>query len=220
MIKKTAFRYYLQSVPTLIKNFNWWNFPLVLFNKKALIKINSRNLKFYVSSLMDIWTLKEVLLDKQYQMFKKVPKAGYIIDIGAGIGDFSIQSAQKGCKVIAYECDSERISLLRENLKLNKITTVKVRAQRAKSLKKILKKINICSFLKMDCEGEEYQIFKNATRSDLDKVKYIAMEAHKFNNKMKIEFTNLIDKLKKNGFRLKIVQNPVHEYICYVFASK
>ena len=51
---------------------------------------------------MDIWTLKETLIDKQYEKFNKIEKDDLVIDIGAAIGDFSISASKRANKVIAY----------------------------------------------------------------------------------------------------------------------
>lgn len=220
MFKKSAIKYYLSSIPTLLRKFNWWHFLFVPFEETTLIKIkNKERLKFYVSNLMDVWTLKEVIVDRQYETFKTAAKADHVIDIGAGIGDFSIQLAKKGCKVTAYECSRKRVSLMQKNLKLNKVINVELRSQRVKSLGEVLKNVDTCNFLKIDCEGGEYEIFNNAQRKDLKKIKYIAMEVHKLDKEMERKYSKLINKLKKNNFKLKIVPNPVHEYIRYVFAE-
>lgn len=218
MLKKTAIRYYLQSIPTLLTNFNWWVFPLVVFTKPVLIKIK-KNHSFYVSNFMDIWTLKEVIVDKNYEQFQKVRAGDFVVDVGAAIGDFNITAAKKAKKVIAYECDRERLSLMRKNLTLAKVSNVVLKPKAAKTLKEILEGIDACAFFKIDCDGGEYDIFRNAHKSDLDKIQHIAMEAHQFDAQMKKEFPLMLNMLKKNNFEIQIVPNPVHDYICFVFAT-
>jgi len=214
-----AIKYYLKSIQTLLTNFNWYSFPLLFIKKPILIRIKT-SLVFYVSNFMDIWTLKEVIVDKQYETIKKLDSGDTVIDIGAAIGDFSIYAAKKVKKVIAYECDDERVFLMKKNLQLNKISNVILNHTKAESLRQIMQGIDSCNFLKIDCEGGEYDIFRNAKRGDLNKIEFIAMEAHKFDDKMKKEFTNLINTLKKNDFEVEVVSNPVHSYICFVFAIK
>lgn len=216
---KTAAKYYLSSILTIFTNFNWYSFPLLSIKKEIIIKIKNKY-SFYVSNFMDIWTLKEVIVDDQYRTKKMINKQDVVIDIGAAIGDFSILAAQKAKKVIAYECNDERVSLMKKNLKINKVTNVLLKDAKAKSLAQILKGIGQCNFLKIDCEGCEYDIFKNASARDLDKIEFIAMEAHQFNKKMKKQYQDLLTVLKKHKFKIEIIPNQVHDYICFVFASK
>ena len=66
--------------------------------------------------------IKEVFLDKDYYKLKEFyPKRGEIIvDLGAGIGDYTIFSSylvgQKGL-IISVECDKNAYSLLKKNIK-------------------------------------------------------------------------------------------------------
>ena len=219
MLKTSAIKYYLKSISKILTNFNWYSFPLLFIKKPLLIRIKD-NPNFYVSNFMDIWTLKEVIVDKQYEPNKKIDSGDTVIDIGAAIGDFTIYSAKKAKKVIAYECDDERVLLMKQNLQLNKISNVVLKHTKAESLRQIMQGIDRCNFFKIDCEGGEYDIFRNAKGSDLDKIEYIAMEAHKFNDKMEMKFSNLISTLKKNKFEVEVVPNLVHNYICFVFAAK
>ena len=66
-------------------------------------------------------------------------------------------------------------------------------------LKHKLEKIN---FLKMDCEGAEYDIIMNASSSILDKIQKISAEIHEeivpYSKKV------IIEKLEKHGFNVKL----------------
>jgi len=64
-MKFNALKYYLKSIKTLLQNTNYWMIPLVLIRKPILI--STKSIKLWVSNLMDIWTLKEVILDHQYE---------------------------------------------------------------------------------------------------------------------------------------------------------
>jgi len=169
---------------------------------------------------MDIWTLKEVLIDRHYEVKRLVKAGDTIVDIGSSIGDFSIYASKKAEKIYAHECDNQRVFLMHENLKLNKVNNVEINQQKVKSLNEIMKNIKRCDFLKIDCEGCEYQIFEKADQENLSKIKHIAMEAHKFNNEMEEKFKNLINQLKQNNFDVNVIENPVHTTICFVFATQ
>lgn len=219
MIRFSVLKYYFYSVISLFKNFNFWLFPFLLIKKPLLIKVkNSGN--YYVSNFMDIWTLKETLIDQQYEMFNKVKKGDLVIDVGAAIGDFSISVSKRAKKVIAYECDKERLSLMEKNIKLHRAKNIVIKDKKALSLNQILQQAEQVDFLKVDCEGCEYQIFKNASKKTLNKIQYLAMEAHLFNPQMQANFSALTENLKKNNLQVKIVNNQVHDYICYVFAER
>ena len=58
----SAFKYYLTSSVSLIFKINFIRLPI--------IKVN--NLLFYVKNFMDIWTIKEVVIDRQYEIFRKI----------------------------------------------------------------------------------------------------------------------------------------------------
>jgi len=219
VIKFSALKYYFFSIFDLVSNFNFWLFPFLLIKKPLLIKVKNHGV-FYVSNFMDIWTLKETLIDKQYEKFNKIEKDDLVIDIGAAIGDFSISASKRANKVIAYECDPERVMLMEKNIKLHQAKNIIVKDEKALSLNQILEKLKKVDFLKVDCEGCEYQIFKNAQKSALDKIEYIAMETHLFDEKMQANFLKLIKSFEKNGFLITVVDNQVHDYICYLFAKK
>lgn len=219
MLRNSAAKYYLNSILTLGSNFNWWFFPLLLIKKPILIKIKNNN-SYYVSNLMDIWTLKEVIVDKQYEECRKIENNDFVIDIGAAIGDFSIYAAQKANRVVAYEISDERVFLMKRNLIQNGISNVVIKHSKATSLKQIMEDVDRCNFFKIDCEGGEYEIFRDARKTDLDKINHIAMEAHTFNKKMEEEFLNLLNILKQNNFNVSVIPNQVHSNICFVFASK
>jgi len=219
MMSTSALRYYISSVFTLLVHFNWWTFPKIFFGKPVLIRIKNGP-DYYASNLMDIWTLKEVVVDRQYEMVRKIPNKATVVDIGAAIGDFSIYASKKSKRVIAYECADERVLLMKKNIALNKVANIDLHHARATSLKLILKNISRCDFLKVDCEGGEYRIFRNADKPTMNKIRFISMEAHRFDGRMKKDYSDLLQKLKDNHFEVRTVNNPVHGHICFVFAHK
>jgi len=60
--------------------------------------------------------------------------------------------------------------------------------------------LEVCNFLKIDCEGAEYSILMSADSSTLNKIKKIAMEWHRFDPDHDPE--SLAGFLKDNGFKL------------------
>lgn len=217
-MKKTALFYYLTSFKNIVKNVNFWVIPLIFFKP---IKIKNNGYQFFVRNLMDIWTIKEVVFDNCYQKFRKIKKNDVVIDIGASIGDFSILAEKQGAKKIyAIEMDKKAMSFMKKNIKLNKAKNIIILNKKINSLNYIFKKnkIKTCDFLKIDCEGSEYEIIKNTSPTILKKVKYIAFEIHLFNEKMEKNYLILKNKLLNNAFRLKEIENPVHNYLKFLFA--
>lgn len=170
---------------------------------------------------MDIWTLKEVILDKQYERFTKLPTRGTIIDIGGAIGEFALYAAKQKNTVYAYEIDNERVNLFKKNLALNHAEHVTLHHTKATSLDTIFKenKIKRCHLLKIDCEGDEYPIFQNTSDQTLKKIDSMTMEVHFFNSEMQVSYEKLRKRLQKY-FTLHYFPNQVHEYIGYLACQK
>jgi hypothetical protein len=118
--------------------------------------------------------------------FLATEKENTVVDIGAGIGDSPIYFTMNGAKkVIAIESDKERCDLLKDNVKANgfegKIIPV-YGGYNNISLKKIGEIVKNETgderyFLKMDCEGCEYNLLKE-NRKDLAKIKHFQIEFH------------------------------------------
>src|SRR3990167_2509865 len=118
-----------------------------------------------------------------------------------------------------YEINKARISLMEKNIRINNCKNIKLFEKRARTLDSIFEenKIRKCNFLKIDCEGCEYEIFKNTSPKYLSRIEFIALEAHTFNKKMVTEYKNLILMLKQNKFKTREEVNPVHSHIKLLF---
>ena len=194
------------------------SFPFLLFRRPILVRLNN-GLKFYVANFTDVWVLKEIVLEREYEQLTTVKKGDLVIDIGAGIGDFSIIAGKNAGKVYAYEPDENRIDLIKENLKINGCKNIEINTQKVQSLNEVFapKGIEHCDFLKIDCEGCEYTIFKNTNKSYLNKIGFIAMEVHFFNEEMKKQYKELISLLTAY-FQIKEVSHAVSPRVGLVFA--
>lgn len=215
----SASSYYFSSIFTLLANFNFWVFPLVFFGKKPILIKLKNGLKFYVSNPMDIWTLKEVIIERQYEPIDKVMKGDVVVDIGASIGDFSIYSAKKAEEVIAYEFSEERLELMGKNINLNKVSNITTYKAEASNINDIMEDIDICHFMKIDCEGCEYKIFEKPERSVMKRINYIAMKAHLFDEAIVKKFNTLVEMFKENNFIVSIRPSAISKNICFLFAS-
>ena len=123
--------YYLSSIPTLFLGIkNWWTmlgtflgiavpFPVIELRDGLRLRVRTR---------MDIWVMKEACLDKQYEKFSTPIQDGWtILDIGAGIGDFSISVARSHphSTIYAFEPFPESFALLKRNVELNQVMNVR-----------------------------------------------------------------------------------------------
>jgi FkbM family methyltransferase len=215
---------------------------------------------FRVRSFMDLWIIKETCLDRDYERdLPRCEEDWTIIDIGAGLGDFSVYAAWQhpDRKIAAFEPFHESFDLLQENLRLNSIQNVQVfpfavgarsgpmqlqtatgvavqhstasagAADPAASLpvegvtlEGALQKAGFtrCNFLKVDCEGGEYDIFFHTPEETLRKIDRIAMEYH--DGCTPHSHTELADFLRGHGFSVSLRENPVHRHIGFLTAVR
>jgi len=124
--------YYLGSIFTLLFGFkNWWEvIRIFLFKTTGEVRtliVRKPRLLINVRSKMDVWSVKEALLDRFYtRCGTEIGEDWSVLDIGAAIGEFTLLAALHASKgrVIAYEPYSESFELLRDNLSLNSIDNV------------------------------------------------------------------------------------------------
>jgi FkbM family methyltransferase len=123
--------YYSRSLPTLFKGFQNPGQILAIFlgipgAAPAEIGLRTTGWRFRVRQRMDVWIIKETCLDRDYLSAFDLKPGWTIIDIGAGLGDFTIL-ASKSClhsTVHAYEPLADSFRLLRHNLALNSANNV------------------------------------------------------------------------------------------------
>jgi FkbM family methyltransferase len=127
---QSKWMYYLKSVPTLLAGVRSWGIAFRLLTRRppqaAVIQLRD-GCRLRVRSFMDLWIIKETCLDRDYE--KDLPPLGEdwtVMDIGAGLGDFSICAAWKHPrrKIAAFEPFAESFRMLQENLQLNGIRNV------------------------------------------------------------------------------------------------
>jgi hypothetical protein len=114
------------------------------------------------------------------QVYGKPDLTGKIvIDVGAAIGDTALFFKKCGAKaVFGYELDQARARIAEKNIEMNEMRdSVVVYNKKAtvEELHKLMATINDPIFLKLDCEGCEYQIIPNL---DMSKVTDVVMEYH------------------------------------------
>lgn len=216
-MKHTAIKYYMHSIITLVKNTNIMCVPMIMIHKTSCLRL-SNGMKFHITNLMDVWTIKETIIDNQYKV--SVGKGSVVVDIGAYLGDFSIFAAKSGATVVAYEPNKKYIKVMKKNIKLNKIGSIKLIPTKAPSINAILKQNNLkrIDVLKIDCEGCEYELFDHNT--EFSKIDLITAEIHFFNEKMKRRCDKLKNLLIANNFKVIEEENKVHDCIQYTYAIR
>lgn len=95
--------------------------------------------------------------------------------------------------------------------------TYKVKVQTLESIFNWAK-IQRCNFLKVDCEGAEYEIFLSARMSTLNKIDKIYCEYH--DKLTKYNHAVLVDLFCKSGFRVKIIPHPIEDDIGIIEAVR
>jgi hypothetical protein len=127
----------------------------------------------------DVYSL---VFDEIYlmQVYGKPDLTGKVaIDVGAAIGDTALFFKKCGAKaVFGYEIDQERVRTAEKNIKINGMPeSVVVYNKKAtvEELQKLMARINDPIFLKLDCEGCEYDIIP---RLDMSKVTDVVIEYH------------------------------------------
>ena len=259
----TRWKYYLASIPTLLLRIRNWPTVLAMFlglpvRRPVTIQLRAGG-RFLVRTKMDIWNVKETCLDRDYERDAVPLQDGWtIVDIGGGLGDFTIHAARSGGRstVYAFEPLLESFLLLQENLALNGVTNVRafqeaiagkpgdrfiftktgVTGQHrtadtladttgdservaGATLDAAFRRFGIerCDFLKIDCEGAEYDILFSASEETLSRVRHIAMEFHE--GVTSYSHRDLVQFLEQRGFRVSIRRSPAHDDLGFLFAT-
>lgn len=124
-------RYYAVSIITLLTRFERPFQILGIFlgrsgSLPAEIQVKQGGYRFMVREAMDVWVIKETCVDADYLPGADFRPDWTVIDIGAGLGDFTVYAAvhcPQG-RVFAYEPLAASFELLQHNLALNGITNV------------------------------------------------------------------------------------------------
>jgi FkbM family methyltransferase len=247
-------KYYATSIPTLLWGVkNWPAAAAALLRRpggEPLVVELRNGGRFKITTALDLWILKEVCLDREYERHGAPIRNGWtVVDIGAGLGEFCVHVARQypDCRIYAFEPCSEAFALLQENIHLNAVTNVRVfpRAVGARSgvsvlhlvpggrarastatrpetpepasagvstttLGEIFRDLDIprCDFLKVDCEGAEYDILMGADAGTLDRIAHLSIEYH--DGVTAFSGAALAAWLEGRGFRVRRIPNPAY----------
>lgn len=76
--------------------------------------------------------------------------------------------------------------------------------------------IERCNYLKIDCEGCEFDLLLQSSEATLKAIDHICLEYHNgFTDK---SHHDLINHLEKNRFKIRVTPNPVHGYLGFLYA--
>lgn len=92
------------------------------------VELTGNGLNFKIRGAMDVWTIKETFIDRFYEKYGTILRDGWsIIDIGGGIGDFSLFAASgfPNNKIYTFEPTPDSYSLMLENIHLNRTSSIK-----------------------------------------------------------------------------------------------
>ena len=131
------FRKYSYYLSSIFKLFLGFKDPILigrifLFPGKSEVKtvrLRKQKLEFRVRGAMDVWSIKETFLDRFYERCGFRIQPGWkVIDIGAGLGDFTIFAAtdRPDTQIFAFEPFPESFALAQENLQINNVANVQV----------------------------------------------------------------------------------------------
>lgn len=133
------YTYYARSVLDLLFGFKNWPDILRIFLGKDNtggksegrlldIRLRKSDAHFKVRGKMDVWSLKEALINQFYTPQGYEPQDGWVIvDIGAGIGEYTLQAAgaAPGSQIYAYEPFPGSYQILMENVHINHADNVR-----------------------------------------------------------------------------------------------
>jgi FkbM family methyltransferase len=88
------------------------------------------------------------------------------------------------------------------------------------SLRTLLNENNIahCDYLKLDCEGAEFDILFKCPKDVLSRIQRICMEVHD-----RVTFysrEDMVHFLEENGYKTRLTPNPVHKELAYLYAER
>jgi FkbM family methyltransferase len=74
-----------------------------------------------------------------------------------------------------------------------------------------------CDYVKMDCEGAEYDILFHASEATVRQVRHFCLEYH--DGVTDFSHHDLVSYFEARGFRVRLTPNPVHRRLGYLYAA-
>lgn len=162
--------------------------------------------------------ISEIFINREYERFFEVEENDIVVDIGSCVGEFTysiLHKKPKHCYVV--EPMNESFNTLKENLQGHPVSFSKIAISSDRGVSMVLfdgnkevaktltfneyierENLYKIDFLKIDCEGGEYDVFSIENVPYLKKVKKIVTEFH---------LHEIVDKIKFRDFRDNILNN-------------
>lgn len=86
------------------------------------------------------------------------------------------------------------------------------------TLDQVLSEVTQCDYLKMDCEGAEYDILFGADDLTLQKIKRICLEYH--DGVTEFSHQDLVQFLDRKGFQIRLTPNPAWRHLGFLYGVK
>ena len=178
---------------------------------------------------------KEIYEKNEYNRFGvKVEEGDVVIDCGANVGIFTQYALDMGAsKVIGYEPEDEILDYYEKNVSSEKVTKVKSFIGRDHTdIKSILSdnQLDKIDFLKLDIEGEEWELFEVLDSETLVKVDKWAIEFHTFYYSKNVEtkqklknlwkFLQILELFSTNGYTIKYEHLHKGWDVVHLYAKK
>lgn len=162
---------------------NWWSlaaFALSPLRRRPFVLRLTSGLTLEIPPNYLVEGLAETLFLNVYGLPSSRLKV--TVDIGASIGDFTMVAALRSDVVYAFEADEFARNNLIQNLARSGVKNVVVseRPATTESVTNLFKEFGIAQvdFLKVDCEGCEYDVLPEMPRDTLVRFAVVAMELH------------------------------------------
>lgn len=184
------------------------NFILEANTSHEMFKIMNKDTVVDIGAHVGYFTLYAANIAKKGKIISYEPskKSFFSLEKNLEINNFSniklenVAVSKIHGKAVLHVDDDDGISNslydLNKKSKVYEVKTV--------TLEEILSKneLHEIDFLKIDCEGAEYEILMSASSSDLNKIKKISVEIHE--KLVPYSKEEVIEKLKNNGFHVKL----------------
>ncbi len=148
------------------------------------------------------------------------PQAVELIHLN--VGQNSVSNVEVIAAAITGKSGPATLNLVGESLVQHSTTADRngyaAQQVRSLSLAELLLEARVekCDYLKMDCEGAEFDILFNTSPGTLQKIQRFCMEVH---DKM-THYTreDMLRFLKTNGYQSRLTPNPVHDDLALLYA--